>query len=103
MCLLLGNTVKEGREVKIEIKQEHIDKGKMSDMYRCPLSIAVNEYFGDGKYSYTEGKHVTVYDGVFECSAGYDPIHKFVIPEELIDQINDFDQGVGPKLSLIHI
>lgn len=73
--------------MRIQVTQEHIDKGKRSDCYECPIALALNDAFprtsldrmlnttkvfrdhfivgGKGSYSHTRGmrKFVRNFDG----------------------------------------
>jgi hypothetical protein len=70
-------------KVHVEVKQEHIDAGKRSDCFHCPVAIAIQEATGKPwrvqfRKMWTETELISV-------------------PEKAKRFIYDFDHGLKPQ------
>jgi hypothetical protein len=66
--------------MKVEVKQEHIDKGVPSNGCECPIALALGEMFPDAQVLVCDGR----IEVGFEVAAP---------PQEAKEFINDFDDG----------
>ncbi len=82
--------------MKIQVTQEHIDKGRPRLPRRCPVSLAIQEQFSEkvlvGSLSYTIGEYNGIFtDSVYARITQYD-MDRGMTPFELeidyVDQSN---------------
>ena len=79
--------------MKIQVKQDHIDRGKREHCQKCPIALAISEAFPGTQVSvFARIRNTIIDDGdfVYRAYVRIDAIGR-ILPDSVSQFIDDFD------------